>query len=431
MSADLALVLLFAGGGDRDVRDQPAAHGRCGPDHDRHAAADRRHHHGGGARGLQRQQHRPDRGPVRDRRGPGAYGRGPAARRLAELQGGQQRDPPAGPADGGGRRARRHHELDRRGRDLHSGGPAHRAEHRHRAEPADDAAELRGADQRHADPGRHGAEPRGQRRAGPPGRGGIPLLQLHALRPAGADPRHRLHAVRAALAGRDDRHERSGTAAPAPARVDRAVPARRPGVPGARDIRLAARGQAARGAVAARGRRERSGDRAQPQIRHRPDPPDGTDAAAGRRHPGPRRPGAGRRDRGAAARVRARRQAARRGRSVLHRPLAGDRHGRGHRPGRIEAGRPDRASSRGALGIRADGDRPAPRAGGARARPARRDVEDRRHAAPRRLLDGHQASPDRTHGPGGAELAGRAGGGSSGCEQGATSAGRASRSSSG
>ena len=114
--------------------------------------------------------------------------------------------------------------------------------------------------------------------------------------------------------------------------------------------------------------------------------------AAGRRHPGRRRPGAGCRDRGAAARVSRSRAAARRGRSVFHGPLAGDRHGRGHRPRRIQAGRPDRASGDGALGLRADGDRPAARPVGAWARPARRDAEDRRHAAPRRLLDGHQES---------------------------------------
>ena len=108
------------------------------------------------------------------------------------------------------------------------------AEHRHGAEPADDAAELRGADQRHADAGRDGAEPRGQRRARPPGRARLPLLQRDAVRRAGAGPRHRLHAVRAALARGDDRRGHLRRAPAEPARLDRAVPARRAGVSGTR-----------------------------------------------------------------------------------------------------------------------------------------------------------------------------------------------------
>ena len=69
---------------------------------------------------------------VRDRRGAGAHRRGAAAGRLAGRQGRQQRDPPARPADAGGRRARLGDELDRGGRDLHPGRAAHRPEHRHR-----------------------------------------------------------------------------------------------------------------------------------------------------------------------------------------------------------------------------------------------------------------------------------------------------------
>ena len=64
----------------------------------------------------------------------------------------------------GRRRARRDHELDRRRRDLHPGGRCASAQSTGTgAEPADDAAELRGADQRHDDAGRDRAEPRGQR----------------------------------------------------------------------------------------------------------------------------------------------------------------------------------------------------------------------------------------------------------------------------
>ena len=59
-------------------------------------------------------------------------------------------------------------------------------EPRHGAEPADDAAERRGADQRHADPGGHRAQPRGQRRTDPAGRAGLRLFQLHPVRPAAA-----------------------------------------------------------------------------------------------------------------------------------------------------------------------------------------------------------------------------------------------------
>ena len=56
-------------------------------------------------------------------------------------------------------------ELDRRGRDLHPDRAADRPEHRHRAQPADDAAERRRPDQRHDDPGRDRAQPRRRCRA--------------------------------------------------------------------------------------------------------------------------------------------------------------------------------------------------------------------------------------------------------------------------
>ncbi len=50
------------------------------------------------------------------------------------------------------------------------------------AEPADDAAELRRADQRHDDAGRDRAEPGRQQRTRTPRRGGLQFLQLHAVR---------------------------------------------------------------------------------------------------------------------------------------------------------------------------------------------------------------------------------------------------------
>ena len=178
---------------------------------------------------------------------------------------GQQRDPAHRAADGGRRRARGLHELDGRRGDLHPGRAAHRAEHRRGPEPADDAALLRGADQRHADAGRHGAESGRQQRARPPRRGGLPLLQLHALRPAGAGPGHPLHALRTPLARRR-RAARRPRRRPAaePPRVDRAVQARGPRVPAARDGAVAAGGQdARRGRSARHGRREHRRHRAQ------------------------------------------------------------------------------------------------------------------------------------------------------------------------
>ena len=77
------------------------------------------------------------------------------------------------PADGGRRRPRLPDELDRCGRHLHPGGAAHLAKSRHGAKPADDAAELRRADQRHADAGGDGAQPGRERRTDPAGCAGI------------------------------------------------------------------------------------------------------------------------------------------------------------------------------------------------------------------------------------------------------------------
>ena len=138
-------------------------------------------------------------------------------------------------------------------------------------------------------------------------------------------------------------------AAPAePARLDRAVPARRARVPRARAARLAAGRQAPRGAVAARRRREPARDRARPPVQDRDHPARRaqTELQAG--------------DvllidvRAPEVEIEALRQAY----AVEPLPLGGDggyltdraaghRHGRGHRPGRIRAGRPDRAARRG------------------------------------------------------------------------------------
>ena len=131
------------------------------------------------------------------------------ARRLGDWlyrEGRQQRDQAARAADAGGRRPGLADELDRGRGDLHSRRAAHLAEHRRGAEPADDAAELRGADQRDADAGRHGAEPGGQFGTGAPRQRRFQLLQLHAVRPAGAAAGRALHAVRAAVAVGRRRH---------------------------------------------------------------------------------------------------------------------------------------------------------------------------------------------------------------------------------
>ena len=71
-------------------------------------------------------------------------------------------------ADGGRRRPRRDDEFDGGHRHLHSGGVAHLSKHRDRPRQADDAAELRGAHQRHDDACRDRAQSRRQQRARTP-----------------------------------------------------------------------------------------------------------------------------------------------------------------------------------------------------------------------------------------------------------------------
>ena len=78
---------------------------------------------------------------------------------------GQQRNPIDRASDGRGLRAWRDDEFHGCHRDLHSSGVAYRTEHRHRAEPTDDATQRRRADQRHDDACRNRPEPGRERRA--------------------------------------------------------------------------------------------------------------------------------------------------------------------------------------------------------------------------------------------------------------------------
>ena len=116
---------------------------------------------------------------------------------------------------------------------------------------------------------------------------GLPVLQLHAVRPAGAGPGHRLHAVRAPLAGRDRPRRRRHGAGRACATGSRSTGSPTASIACASTARLAAGRQDARGAAAARHVRrehllaiERGG-----RFAHRDRPPDGADRAAGRRRP--------------------------------------------------------------------------------------------------------------------------------------------------
>ena len=246
-------------------------------------------------------------------------------------------------------------------------------EHRHGAGPADDAAELRRADQRHADPGRDRTEPGGQRRAGPPGRGGLSFLQRHAVRRAGAGPRHPLHAVRAALAGarRPTRALRdvggracatgsSSTSSPNAAIASACPRTRRSSASAWTSWHCARPGSTcSRSSAAIAPGRGSSARRRRPSSR----PATSCSSTCACRTSRSRRCG---------EKHGARAPAARGGRPVPDRPRAGARHGRGHRPGRIEAGRPDRARGAGPARLRPDGDRPAPRPVGARSRPRSR-----------------------------------------------------------
>ena len=64
-------------------------------------------------------------------------------------------------------------------------------------------------------------------------------------------------------------------------------------------------------------------------------------------------------------------------------------------PAEFAADRPDRAAGKGALRVRADRDRPAARPIGARPWAAGGEAGARRHAAARRLLEGHREAPQR------------------------------------
>ena len=225
-----------------------------------------------------------DRRAIRDRRRPRADRRRTTARRLARRQGRRQREPPARPADGGRGRPRLPDELDCGGRHFHPGGAAHLAKSRHGAKPADDAAELRRADQRHADTGGNGAQPGRERRTDPAGCAGIQLFQLHPVRAAAARPRHHLHAFRARPALQQEPARRGGPP-PQPCALDRAIRPRRSRKARPHQRRLVARRKAPRRIVAPRRRREPSRHRARDGVCGQGAPSDRADGTAGRRRP--------------------------------------------------------------------------------------------------------------------------------------------------
>src|SRR5690606_618774 len=105
--------------------------------------------------------------------------------------------------------------------------------------PTDDAAELRRADQRHADPGRHAAQPGGAQRAGAQRSGRLLLLQLHTDRPGDTAAGYRLHAGGTPLAG-PGCNRPQGTRAAEHAGSGRAVSAARAGTAPAAERQLAA-----------------------------------------------------------------------------------------------------------------------------------------------------------------------------------------------
>ena len=333
----------------------------------------------------------------------------------------------------GGGRPRLADELDRGGRDLHPGRAAHLAEPRHGAQPADDAVELRRPDQRHADAGRHRAEPGRQRRTDPPGRRGLRLLQLHAVRAAAAGPRHRLHAVRAA---RCSAEHRPPPAAAAPAHAC---------ATGSSEYQLADREQR----VCVDGRSPLVGKRLE-ELSLRD--PSGVQPAGDRARQPVRAPRCCARRahdacceagdvllvdvlalpdemRGAARELRPRVAAARRRRGLLQRPVAGDRHGRGRScpPNRSWSARPCcKRGFRSAYGLTVIGAAARPQGAGGNGL-AEREAE----ASATRCCwsasgpTSGSCSSDRRHGR--AEHAGRTGRGAAGGEPRAARAGCAWR----
>ena len=267
---------------DRDVRRQPAAHGRRRAARDGRDALHRRHYHERSAGRFCRFIDHPDRRALRHRRRPRADRRGATARRLARRQGRQQREPSAGPADGGRGRPRVPDELDRRRRHLHPGGAAHLAKSRHVAKPADDAAEFRRADQRHADTGGNGAQPGRERRTDPTGCAGIQFFQLYPVRAAAARTGYHLYAVRARPALQQEPARRRGPP-PHACALDRAIRPRRSRKARPHRRRLSARRQAPRPTAAPLRRREPSCHRARDGVCGQGAPSNRADGTAGRR----------------------------------------------------------------------------------------------------------------------------------------------------
>ena len=134
--------------------------------------------------------------------------------------------------------------------------------------------------------------------------------------------------------------------------VDRAIRPRRSRKARPHQRQLVARRKAPRRAVAPRRGRKPSRHRARDGVRGQGAPSDRTDRTAGRRCAARRCGHLERRRQQAVAVAESRAAAAQRGRKLLRRPLAGDRHGGGHPAGRIHADRPDRARGPDSLRIR-------------------------------------------------------------------------------
>ena len=272
---------------------------------------------------------------------------------------------PAGHPDADGRPPRLGHEFDRRRRDVHPGRHAHRQPEPRRPAPAHDADGLRGADQRHADAGRHLAQSGHQLRADRQRGGRLQFLLLHAVRHPHPAGEHSLHEFRAALAGHGNSGRCPGAGPAENEKMGQALPACRSRISGQRAARFAPVGKNTRRSGPDKpDRRADHSDRA----RGRPHP-----ATAGA-HPGHHPPGRGRaaarprsadRRRGGAVRTVQGRPVAEFG-TLFHRPFAGCRPGRGDSPGRLPLRAQNGRRGRTSRPLRADGGRRPPRQGGAR-----------------------------------------------------------------
>ncbi|KJJ21089.1 hypothetical protein HMPREF3150_01143 [Pseudomonas aeruginosa] len=309
-------------------------------------------------------------------------------RRLADRPRRQQRSAPAGTADAGGGRVGLGDEFHRGGGDLHPGGPEHRRQAEDPSGPADDAAGLRRTDQRHDDPGRHATEHGGQQRAGARGSCRLRLLRLHPDRPHGARHRRGLHAAHAQLAERRQpggSRRAEGTADPA--RPDPRLSPGRPRTAPAGPARLAVdRQHPGRTATAHPPGRQRGRPGAGTQVpqrggqgrrQHRAE--GGRRVAAGRLRPsGGHGPALRRAEPGAPAVPR----------QLLHRPVAGGRHGRGDSAAGLHPARQERPGTGLPFAVRAQRGRPASRPRSAHRRHAGREAAPGRYPAGDRRLEG-------------------------------------------